>query len=1349
MSPEKPDRKAPDSKTRHIFAFADTLPQVVFEMDLLGNLVFVNQAGIELFGFTTEEFEAGMNAFQLLAPEDRQRAQENAVEVVGGRGRQGNEYTALHKDGSRFPIIIYSNPVNKEGNPAGLRGVIVDISRRKRSENLLKSLNAVSLSILDYNTREEIFETLARELGEHGFTTVVMTADEQENVLRPDYLSFESKLLKKAEKLLGLSKDTFSFAISDVDVFRRVCENRITLLEEDHTELFRQLLPRGTKTLLKPLIRLLNVSKAIIAPLAAQDRLLGLLSVQSETLSEDDIPAITAFANQIAAQWHKAELLETMETEVEDRREAEARLRSSEEKFRILFESAPDAMFLTDLKGVFLDGNKASEELVGYGRDKLIGKSFFELKLLSPSDILKAGKMLALNVAGKKTEGAQYTVNKKTGEKIPVEISAFPVELHGKKTVLGIARDISARIESDKLLRESEERFRRMAESLEDGLTIIEKGKRVYVNSRLCDITGYPNDELMDMTWESLAEQDDRERIRDAYSEIETGRNIPEKLEFWICCRDGRRRCVLNTCSVKEWEKGAVDLYIITTDITDRKLAEKALFESEEQYKRLVENAKEAIFILQDGLIQYCNPNSAEISGYTYEELKSIPFTDFIFPHDRDMVISTHMARLRGEEVEDEYSFRIIRKDNSVRWVEIRAVLIEWETRTATLIFMTDITERKHAEDLLRAQRDLALAIGTGRDYEEILLGCLKGLISLPGLDAGGIYLENRETGMYELVCHAGLSISFIEENRQFPHDSKNAERILNGDPVYSSYDSIRISNFGREMEGADLDEDLKALGVIPIRHDGRAIGCINVASHQMPEISPEVRNTLESVIPHLGVIIGKAKAEKALRESEVKFRNIVQSSPMGIHLYELRPSGRLVLSGANPAADSILGVDNTYFFGKSVEEVFPGLADSNILEKYKTTASEGTPWFSEQVEYHSDTIKGAIEVNAFQTGPNRMAAMFLDITQRKKGEEALKESEQRFRSLIEKSPVGFSIIQDCRVIYRNGAQESLNDPLPGMIEKQDFSMIHPEDADLVRKFCSDICSDSVPEEGIEFRFYISSETDAENLVWVSCGAGEFDFKGRPAILMSMMDVTRTKRLEHVVRIQEKLTSLGRVAAGIAHEIRNPLSGINIYLDTLRTICTDGQEINTEKGIHILNQIEKASGKIESVIKRVMDFSKPGTAKLTKGDINKPVKEAVQLSAVTIRKMNIKLTEEYEVKIPECRFDHSLIEEVILNLIHNAAQAMEKSPEKNIRVSTGEGDNAVFIRVSDSGPGIPPDKREQLFEPFFTTKNDSTGIGLSICRRIIADHRGTLEVSEGDMGGAEFTVELPLRRVGT
>jgi PAS domain S-box-containing protein len=248
-------------------------------------------------------------------------------------------------------------------------------------------------------------------------------------------------------------------------------------------------------------------------------------------------------------------------------------------------------------------------------------------------------------------------------------------------------------------------------------------------------------------------------------------------------------------------------------------------------------------------------------------------------------------------------------------------------------------------------------------------------------------------------------------------------------------------------------------------------------------------------------------------------------------------------------------------------------------------------------------------------------------------------------------------------------------------------------------------------------------------------------------IIYCLIDVTRSKELEHLVRVREKMSALGHVSAGIAHEIRNPLSGINIYVSNLEHLFGHAAGLEPEekeKAARILGKINSASEKISSVIQKVMEFSKPVPPRMERVQVNVAVEEAVRLSMAEMQKRGVRLEKCLAPDLPPCRADLRLIEQVVLNLINNAAQAMEGIEGlPRIEVISFRDRDRVVVRVSDSGPGIPPEIRSRIFDPFFTTRKEGYGIGLSFSHRVISDHGGLLSAGASRWGGAEFRVEIP------
>lgn len=239
----------------------------------------------------------------------------------------------------------------------------------------------------------------------------------------------------------------------------------------------------------------------------------------------------------------------------------------------------------------------------------------------------------------------------------------------------------------------------------------------------------------------------------------------------------------------------------------------------------------------------------------------------------------------------------------------------------------------------------------------------------------------------------------------------------------------------------------------------------------------------------------------------------------------------------------------------------------------------------------------------------------------------------------------------------------------------------------------------------------------------------------------------RARELERMVLTKQKMESLGHVAAGIAHEIRNPLSGVNVYLHMLMKVLSNANENSPEllgKCQDYVSQSLSGSRKIELVIKRVMDFSKPSRPILGLVNINTALEDAIELSMVSLKKAGIVLEAHLAHDLLACYADGNMIEQVVLNLINNAAQAMQLlDGPKRIEISSAVTNGSIAIKVSDSGPGVPEHYRDKIFDPFFTTKSDSSGIGLAICHRIVTDHGGSIRVGTSKWGGAEFSIELP------
>jgi PAS domain S-box-containing protein len=164
-----------------------------------------------------------------------------------------------------------------------------------------------------------------------------------------------------------------------------------------------------------------------------------------------------------------------------------------------------------------------------------------------------------------------------------------------------------------------------------------------------------------------------------------------------------------------------------------------------------------------------------------------------------------------------------------------------------------------------------------------------------------------------------------------------------------------------------------------------------------------------------------RKQTEAALRASETRLRSILESNPVGMHLYRLEADGRLVFTGANPAADRILGVDHSQFVGQTIEEAFPPLVETEVPAQYRAVAAGGGIWHLDQINYQDRQIAGAYEVTAFQYAPGEMVAAFTDITDRTRAEAALRLSEEKFSKAFHTSPDSINISRLADGVYLEG----------------------------------------------------------------------------------------------------------------------------------------------------------------------------------------------------------------------------------------------------------------------------------------------------------------------------------------
>ena len=413
--------------------------------------------------------------------------------------------------------------------------------------------------------------------------------------------------------------------------------------------------------------------------------------------------------------------------------EIQAALGESENRYRSLVELSPEAIFVHQ-KGTILYINPAGINMFGASSyEELLQIPLLELVHPDYHDAVKF-RLSEIYEKEKTLNRAELKLIRLDNREIDVEATGTFIRYSGKPAGLSVVRDVSERKRSERALKFSERRYRQLVETMNEGLGLADPNYEfTYVNPKLCEMLGYHSDDIVGRKVIDYVHDDYKEVMQDQIARRKRGEE--ERFEIAWKTKDG------DTIFTNASPKALHDddgIFIgsmgILTDITSRKKAEEALRLSEEKYRQLVENANDAIFVLQDGEIKFFN-NKAILIGRELEiELDRIPFDRYIHPEDRDMVIDRHQRRLAGEKLPDTYSFRLIGKVGQEMWVELNAVQLTWEGKPAILNFLRDITlERKLEQQLQLAQKMEAvgtLAGGVAHDFNNLLMG-IQGRASL------------------------------------------------------------------------------------------------------------------------------------------------------------------------------------------------------------------------------------------------------------------------------------------------------------------------------------------------------------------------------------------------------------------------------------------------------------------------------------------------------------------------------------------------------------------------------------------------------------------------------------------
>ncbi len=984
-------------------ATSERLYRAVVDGSLLGvtirqgdRFVFANSAAAESYGRSVEEL-LSLTPEEMLAtvlPEDQEAAIQRHKDRLAGKPLpERYEYRLIRKDGTFRWLEVYSTQIEYEGTPA-TQFHSVDITERKQAEEayqLILDHSPFGIMILQERTFVFVNNRFVEMIGYSADKLLAMTAEE----------TWETVHSEDREEAFGHAQRTLE---------GEPVPPSIT---------FRFFRKDGT-------IRWVEVS-----------------SVRIEFMGK---PA-----------------LQVTLVDITEQKQTEEALHESEAQYQGLFDRIPVGLYRSMPDGQIVDANPAMAQLLAYPNQESLQKVNATELYVDQADrqqwqrlMEEKGVVRDFLVQMRCFDGRVVWVNNTAQVFLDKEGEALFYE--------GIIQDITQRRQTEIALQESEEKYRSLFENMSQGFAF---------HKVVVDEDGQPIDYIFLEINKAFEEQTGLKR------EDVIGKRVTELLagiEDYPADLIGVYGDVALTGKPAYFEQFAAPLdrwytvsaycprpgYFVSVfyEISEQKRAQQALLESEDKYRTLVEQSLLGIIILQANplRISFVNEAAAQLIGRSVDEAPSMSpqeIQELIHIEERRDTFERLTSRLRGEDVPPRWELRLIHKDRSAIWVDIASQIIEFKGEPAVQVTLVDISERKEAEELIRIQRDLGLALSATSDLHTVLKLCLEATIEVSGMDSGGVYLVNEVTGDLELLIHKGLSPSFVKNVGYYEAGSPNNQLVMKGDPVYLNYEEFPVPS-----EQIDRSEGLKVLAMIPVSHENRVIACLNVASHTKDVISAHGRTALEMIATQIGTAITRARIGQALRENEKTYRTLFETMAQGV-VYQ-NASGEI--TSANPAAERILGLSLDQMQGRT-----------SVDPQWRSIKEDGSDFPGEShpamvalktgEEVH-DVIMGVynpaeditrwIRIGAvpqFRTGdeqPYQVYTTFYDITELKLAQEALQESERKYRSFVENFPgIAYRADINGAPLFFQGAAEAItgyteDDFVSGRVNW--MQMIHPDD---------------------------------------------------------------------------------------------------------------------------------------------------------------------------------------------------------------------------------------------------------------------------------------------------------------
>jgi PAS domain S-box-containing protein len=506
--------------------------------------------------------------------------------------------------------------------------------------------------------------------------------------------------------------------------------------------------------------------------------------------------------------------------------------------------------------------------------------------------------------------------------------------------------------------------------------------------------------------------------------------------------------------------------------------------------------------------------------------------------------------------------------------------------------------------------------------------------------------------------------------------------------------------------------------------------------------------------------ILERKRTQDELKESEEKYRTILENIEEGY--YEVDLAGNFTFF--NDSIQKILGYDRKQLMDMNNRRYTDEENAKKLYQAFNNVYTTGRPtkefdWKIVRKDGSERYVEASVSLLKDSEGePIGFRGIVRDITERKEAEEALRESKEKYRLLVDHAHDGIFIAQGGLIKFQNPkAQEILGSSTHELLETPFIDLVHPEDRRLLPK------SQEIRHEGENtpstYSFSLRIRNNSGEELWVQINAVDIKWEGEPATLNFVTDITFEKRLEAQLLQAQKMEAIGTLAGGIAHDFNNILSSVIGYTELAAEEVPKGGLLHSN-----LQEVLKAGRRARDLVRQILAFSRQTDQELRPLEISPIIKETLKLLRASLPS-TIEIQQHIGVNLGTVMTDPTQVNQILMNLCTNAAHAMgenggtlDVSLEKvgngtdvGVRFAGLSPGPYLKLTVCDNGHGMAPEVQERIFDPYFTTKEkgEGTGLGLAMVHGIVKSHGGTITVySEPEMGST-FHVYLPVMETET